>query len=204
MQLLMAGVNQVGSGTAWANGAGSGTVAGNAFDGNLATYWWSGSVFPYLLQYDFGSGQEKDIDQVIIKPDPSYWPRSFEIQYSDNGTDWTTVDSVTNIPSYSSYSWPVPTGRLWRGPLRRDMYDGGVHHISNTVDELGVNGAYRVRLFDRASARCIGETWSAADGSYSFPNIAYRANGYFAVAYDHGENLLNAAIADLLTPEAMP
>jgi hypothetical protein len=88
--------------------------------------------------------------------------------------------------------------------LRRDQVDGGGYRIAGTVTELGAAGVYRVRLFDRLTARCVRETWSAADGSYSVPYIAYRPNGYFAVAYDHGANPLNAAIADLITPEAMP
>ncbi len=90
------------------------------------------------------------------------------------------------------------------GPLRWDLEDSGAYRIVGTVDELGVTGAYRVRLFDRRSGRLIRETWSAADGSYSFPYIAYRYQGYFAVAFDHGDNPLNAAIADLITPELMP
>jgi hypothetical protein len=97
-----------------------------------------------------------------------------------------------------------PTGVIMPTGWRDDLYDGGAYRIAGTVDELGVAGPYRVRLFDRQSARCIRETWSAADGSYSFPYIAYRPNGYFAVAYDHGDNPLNAAIADLITPESMP
>lgn len=84
-----------------------------------------------------------------------------------------------------------------------DVQDGGAFRIVGTVDELGVTGKYRVRLFDRQSARCIRETWSAADGSYSFNWIAYREKGYFAVAYDHGDNPVNAAVADLLTQEPM-
>lgn len=88
--------------------------------------------------------------------------------------------------------------------LRADQQDCGVYQITGTVDELGVAGAYRVRLFDRISARCIRETWSDASGAYAFQNIAYRYRGYFVIAYDHGDNPHNAAIADLMTPEAMP
>ncbi len=95
-------------------------------------------------------------------------------------------------------------GRAMVLTLRRDIYDGGAYRITGTVTELGVVGRYRVRLFDRVTARCLRETWSAADGAYSFPYIAYRANGYFTVAYDHGDSPLNAAIADLITPEPIP
>ena len=86
----------------------------------------------------------------------------------------------------------------------RDMVDGGGHQIVGTVDEVGVAGAYRVRLFERRTGRCVRETWSAADGSYAFNYIAYRPNGYFVIAFDYGDNPLNAAIADLITPELMP
>jgi len=88
--------------------------------------------------------------------------------------------------------------------LRRDMQDGGGYRMAGTVDELGVVGSYRVRLFDRKSARCIREVWSAADGSYVFNHLADRPNGYFVIAYDHGDAPLNAAIGDLITPEPMP
>lgn len=85
-----------------------------------------------------------------------------------------------------------------------DIYDVGTYRIAGTVDELGVSGAYRVRLFDRVSGRCLRETWSAANGAYAFQNIAYRYRGYFVIAYDHGDTPHNAAIADLMTPEPMP
>ena len=96
------------------------------------------------------------------------------------------------------------SGRVTTLTLHTNVYDAGAYRITGNVDELGVSGSYRVRLFDRQSARCLRETWSAPDGAYAFNSIAYRPNGYFVVAYDHGENPLNAAIADLITPEPMP
>lgn len=86
----------------------------------------------------------------------------------------------------------------------RDMAMGGTYRIVGTVAEVGVAGPYRVRLHGRRSGLLVRETWSAADGSYSFPLIAYHLNGYYAIAFDHGDNPLNAAIADLITPEPMP
>lgn len=96
------------------------------------------------------------------------------------------------------------SGAVLLSGYRRDIQDGGVYRIVGNVYESGVLGAYRVRLFERQSGRCIREKWSDASGVYSFNYIAYLANGYFAVAYDHGDNPLNAAIADLITPELMP
>lgn len=88
--------------------------------------------------------------------------------------------------------------------LTRDMVDGGSYRVTGAVDELGVLGRYRVRLFDRISGRILQETLSDADGSYAFNHLAYRAEGYFAVAHDHDASPQNAAIADLITPEPMP
>lgn len=89
--------------------------------------------------------------------------------------------------------------------IKRDMEDGGAYQIAGAITKLGSFGRYRVRLFDRVSGRCLRETSSATDGSYTFSNIAYRVHRYFIVAYDHdGENPLNAAVADLITPEPMP
>lgn len=95
------------------------------------------------------------------------------------------------------------SGRIINATVRRDIYDGGAYQITGTVTELGLVGSYQVRLFDRQSGRYLRETWSGADGSYRFPYVAYRESGYFAIAYDHGDNPLNAAIADYLTPELM-
>jgi len=95
-------------------------------------------------------------------------------------------------------------GRFMTTTIRRDLEDGGKSRITGTVDELGVAGSYRVRLHDRISGRCLRETWSSASGAYAFEWLADRPQGYYAIAFDHGDNPKNAAIADLITPEAMP
>lgn len=95
-------------------------------------------------------------------------------------------------------------GRRFPFVSRADLRFGGRYRIAGTVDELGTVGAYKVRLFHRLSGALVRETWSAADGSYAFDWIAYKDKGYFVVAYDHGDNPVNAAIADLITPEPMP
>lgn len=89
--------------------------------------------------------------------------------------------------------------------VRRDMEYGGSYRIAGTVDEMGVLGRYRVRLYDRKIGALVRETFSdTVTGAYSFQNIALKTNGYFAVAFDHADPWRNAAIADLITPEAIP
>lgn len=89
--------------------------------------------------------------------------------------------------------------------VRTDTRDGGAYRITGTVTEIGVAGRYPVFLFSRLEPlRCLRKVWSASDGAYAFNYLAYRPNGYFAIAFDHGDNPLNAAIADLITPEPIP
>jgi hypothetical protein len=85
-----------------------------------------------------------------------------------------------------------------------DVENGGAYQITGTVTELGSPGRYPTFLFQRSTKRCLRETLSAADGAYAFTGLKYVPNGYFAIAYDYGVNPLNAAIADLITPEPMP
>lgn len=107
---------------------------------------------------------------------------------------------------YSAYAppWPVAVVNLDDPPHQLDLQDGGLYQISGTVDELGQLGAYRVRLFDRVSGRLLREQFSDASGNYSFQYLANRPLGYILIAHDHGDDPLNAAIADLVSPEPMP
>ena len=84
------------------------------------------------------------------------------------------------------------------------VFYGGGYRITGTVAELGVLGRYRVCLMERLTNKCVNQVVSAADGVYVFDNIKYQANGYYVIAFDRGDNPLNAAIADLITPEPMP
>lgn len=95
-------------------------------------------------------------------------------------------------------------GRLLCRLSRANAWLGGRFRITGTVTELSIAGAYRVRLYDRKTGTLLKETWSSANGAYTFSSIAAQDNGYFVIAFDHGDNPLNAAIADLITPEPMP
>ena len=80
---------------------------------------------------------------------------------------------------------------------------GGNYRITGLVTELGVPGPYRIRLYDRQTGRLHSEHWSASDGSYTINNLKYVSQGYYIIAFDEGDNPLNAAIADYVTPEPM-
>lgn len=83
------------------------------------------------------------------------------------------------------------------------FHSGGNYKITGTVSRLGVAGTFLVRLYDRASGQLLGETWSEGNGAYEFLNIPFIPNGFYTIAFDRANPLLNAAIADLITPSAM-
>ena len=115
----------------------------------------------------------------------------------------------SNFPSPASqFDDPQPISGVGVIPAIGDIVDGGLYQIVAAtsdvgVSELGVPGSYRIRLFDRQSARLIRELWSNTDGTYAFNNIAYRNQGYFLVAHDHTIPLHNSAISDFVTPTPM-
>jgi hypothetical protein len=140
--------NVCSGGTASASSTGFGWVAANAFDGSQAEPGWhSGTnnipTTPEWIQYDFGSGNDKDITQikmVMRSGNGGQAPKDFQLQYSDNGSSWTTLFTVTGRTDWGSYfgteyfdstgrSDPPPVGAgstskvVWR--VRATAADGG-------------------------------------------------------------------------------
>ncbi|WP_326014552.1 discoidin domain-containing protein [Streptomyces endophyticus] len=68
------------------------TPASAALDGNTGTRWSSTFSDPQWLRVDLGSTAA--ISQVVLRWETGY-ARAFQIQTSDNGTDWTSVYSTT-------------------------------------------------------------------------------------------------------------
>lgn len=85
-----------------------------------------------------------------------------------------------------------------------NLVDGGGYEISGTVaidDTPDIPVRRQVRLFEKATGRLLRETFSAANGAYSFEKIPNRT--YFVVAHDVDGGEYNAVIADKITPELM-
>jgi len=79
-------------------------AASNAFDDDTGTGWLvSFGTGPQWIGYDFGSGNDKTITEYTIYcVNSGRIPVDWTLQYSDNGTDWTTLDTQSSI------SWSVP------------------------------------------------------------------------------------------------
>ena len=71
-----------------------------AFDGNASSFWCSKATgLPQWIQYDLGEGLSKVvIEYTLTARFPSYNPaNSFVFAGSNNGTDWTTIDTQTGL-----------------------------------------------------------------------------------------------------------
>lgn len=104
MRAVIGGSTVTSGGTASASASAGGTPASNAFDGNPATVWQTGTAtMPQWLEYDFPTAQT--IKQVSIRGGPTAGdcPASFSIQHW-NGTTWQTDWSETSPDWGANYT----------------------------------------------------------------------------------------------------
>lgn len=99
MALVAAGADQCTGGTATASSDNGFDVAANAFDDTSNSWESAGSTGPHWIEYQFTSAQTILEIRLVAGSTPSQMPSTFDIQYSDNGSDWTTT--IT----YSGNSW---------------------------------------------------------------------------------------------------
>jgi hypothetical protein len=86
-----------------------------------------------------------------------------------------------------------------------DQEYGGYYQIRGVIDRQGVYGPYRFTLLDSVSGLFVRRGHSDKNGEFLIRYIAYRFRGYTIYADDHHSGSpMNAAIADLVTPEPMP
>ena len=101
------GADLTGSGTASASTTYSGTyLPANAFDNSNSTAWGSasGDVSSAWLAYDFGVGVSHDIAEAVVQAStaPTYAPKDWAVQWSDDGSAWTTKWTVTGQTAWSA------------------------------------------------------------------------------------------------------
>jgi hypothetical protein len=71
-----------------------------AFNKNTADYWYIYTAAkPHYLGYDFGVGVTKKITKYTILPysGSAYLPIDFKFQGSNNGADWTDLDTQVGL-----------------------------------------------------------------------------------------------------------
>jgi len=79
----------------------------NLYDNNPSTEW-SAMAGTGWVRYDYGFSTPKTINKYRIQSRLSYddWPKNWTIQGSNDGSNWTTLHTVTN-------STHVPIGNYW-------------------------------------------------------------------------------------------
>ena len=83
----------------------AGYEAEYSFDNDEATFWHNDGLVIDYITYD--TNDTDGISPVGIKilpraANPDYSPKDFTVQYSDNGTDWTAVLSITGHTDWTS------------------------------------------------------------------------------------------------------
>jgi len=150
--------------------------AAKAFDGNTGTKWLCNSVS--WLQYDYGAGAAQTIKRYDITSAndvPGRDPRDWQLQGSNDGSAWTTVDTRTGQPSwpnrYQTISFNVATPGAYRYyRLNVTANNGG---SGTQLSELAFyasdghtipNGTYRI--VNRRSSRALDvQNGGTANGS---------------------------------------
>lgn len=196
------GKNEVGAGTATASSynatVGTPFTPSRAFEFSLRDHgvsstqdlWASGTtpVAGQWLAYDFGVGNAKEIVEIgmwgrLDSTFTSQTPTDFDVQYSDDGTTWTTSWSVTGL------TWAAGEFKRLTKPSASRSYSGSPHgsHAYWRLYELRPQNSSRnvcgfaemeMRATPGGSDQCSGgtatasTTFSGAGAANAFDNSA--------------------------------
>jgi len=87
------------------------------FDGNVNTTWFSsGNASMTWVGYDFGASP-KSVTRWKIYGSGSHWPASWVLESSNDLSNWTVVDTATNLTltwNTRTLSTPPAAARYWR------------------------------------------------------------------------------------------
>lgn len=92
-----------------------GAPCDNAFDGNVATEWYTNGndALPHWLSYDLGSGNSKHAGQFEISSFANadgYGVHTIEISGSNDGSTWTPIMTATTTQTATNATWYTFTG----------------------------------------------------------------------------------------------
>ncbi len=154
----------------------SSQVASNAFDANYTTNWQpqDGTFANQWLSVDFGSNIS--FDKVILR---EYANRTtgFRIEYSSNGSTWSTAHTGTTIGGNKTLIFNTVTGRYARlyftsgTGAQPIIYE---FQIYNTNSNLALNSVYTSstnwdasQTADKAFDSNMGTNWQAQNGTFA-------------------------------------
>lgn len=178
--------------------AGSASSAfNNDFTGDVAQ--WNGTGADKWLGQDFGAGNEKDIIEVRIRPNKDAANRTFaafDIQYSDDGTNYTTLWSVRytgwSVGTTVTFSKPGsgPAYRYWRTKFSNCM--SNVYTVAELTMAIALGGSNQCSGgTGLASSGTIG---SALDANTSTFWSSSTTGNYEYIGYDFGSGVTKQII----------
>lgn len=151
LRTSVSGADQTGSGTAAASASIQSGSAAGVFDNNTGTgIQWAGTGGGRWVSYDFGVGNDKDIIEINILPKHDGASRTFgdfEVQYSDDNSNWTKAWSVLRktwtIGVTQTFTKPsaVASARYWRVRFLGTLYGSDVISISEFQMRAAFGGA---------------------------------------------------------------
>lgn len=120
-------------------------VAANAFDSNLATFWWSQTFAPQWLQVQFVAPQ-------IVKGWRLYFNDAFVITgtllASNDGIHWTTLDTFTNISQF-----------IWQGNTFSNITAYTYYRLNITNSGIFWIKVYEFELYNEPINIDIDDLW---------------------------------------------
>ncbi|MBF3820839.1 discoidin domain-containing protein [Burkholderia pseudomallei] len=214
-------------GTPSASSVYSTDTASLAFDGSASTFWASAaSGANSWLQYQFASAVDI-VEYAITARNDSFYnqaPASWQLQYSDDGSAWTTADAAyynqwtqgstatftTGANSGIANGAAIGKALKSNGPAYESAPSPpafiqvgkaptpGPHTVSGTVTVSGTpTGGLLVRAYAKATGEFIGQATSASDGTYSIKCGVDWADVY-VIAFD--PTAYQAVIYDQVVP----
>lgn len=151
--------------------------------------------FPCWVQYDFGAGCAQRVAryQIEAQADLDYRPHDWDLQGSNNGTDWAVLDTQT-YPTWTDavMDFDVPSGTINRYRYYRLYMRDGVDN-----DTIAI---YRWKMFAKLGATAprytfdyVLDTFSAAEEfekelGNSFHGRLIKSQGKWKPVYLHLDN----------------
>jgi len=79
-----------------------------AFNQNVGDEWYAWANAPKWVCYDFGAGNGKVVNKYALnssRTSNSRWPTGWNLQGSNNGSNWTTLDTRSGVAWPGQYAW---------------------------------------------------------------------------------------------------
>jgi hypothetical protein len=166
MRTSVGGANVCTGGTASSSNLPN-SPASNAFDGSLTTYWQSGvaPTYPQFLRYSFAA--PVDIVQVVLKATSNvtwaeYGPKDCDIQWSDDGTTWTTLFTASGMNVWT-------TSTVYTATLG---FAGAIRTTQQSLEVLGSPSSTPAR----ATQQSLEVLYEAAYAAATIPGFIYQVN----------------------------